>query len=172
MAAGPAYLAPERILGRPSDIRSDIFSCGVTLYELLAGAKAFDAPDAMETIVSVVDDDYTPLADANPAPAPHTLVLVGKAMAKDPDDRFQTTGEMRSVVERILRSTPGPTATPPVRPTLPEPESPPASQPAQEAEAVPTPGRTHGLSSAEITQSSAETIPPNRHGDPHDPVEN
>src|SRR6202000_607850 len=96
------YLSPEQARGERVDARSDLYSTGCLMYELLTGRPPFtgDSPVAIayqhvrEKPVppSVVDPDIPPWADA----------IVLKAMAKDPNDRYQSAGEMRMDVQRAM----------------------------------------------------------------------
>jgi TolB-like protein/tetratricopeptide (TPR) repeat protein len=81
----PAYMAPEQIEGKPCDARSDVFSFGAVLYEMLAGNRAFDG------MASVLRDD------PKPPPALETLVL--RCLAKQPGQRFQTIAEVKTALE-------------------------------------------------------------------------
>ncbi len=72
----PAYMAPEQIEGKPCDARSDVFSFGAVLYEMLAGSRAFDG------MASVLRDD--------PKPPPALKSVVLRCLAKQPGQRFQT----------------------------------------------------------------------------------
>jgi TolB-like protein/predicted Ser/Thr protein kinase len=81
----PAYMAPEQIEGKPCDARSDVFSFGAVLYELVAGSRAFDG------MASVLRDD------PKPPPALESLVL--RCLAKQPGGRFQTMAELKAALE-------------------------------------------------------------------------
>jgi eukaryotic-like serine/threonine-protein kinase len=83
-----AYMAPEQIEGKPCDARSDVFSFGAVLYELLAGSRAFDS------MVSVLRDD------PKPPPALESLVL--RCLAKQPGQRFQTIAEVKAALELAI----------------------------------------------------------------------
>jgi eukaryotic-like serine/threonine-protein kinase len=84
----PAYMAPEQIEGKPCDARSDVFSFGAVLYEMLAGSRAFDG------MASVLRDD------PKPPPALESLVL--RCLAKRPADRFQTMAEVKAALEAAI----------------------------------------------------------------------
>ncbi|HET9444097.1 MAG TPA: serine/threonine-protein kinase, partial [Acidimicrobiales bacterium] len=89
----PAYLAPERIAGQPATVRSDLYAVGVMLYEALAGAKPFAGPTAVAVAYAVRHHDPEPLARRRPDVDPKVTAAVGRAMAREPDDRFATAGE-------------------------------------------------------------------------------
>ena len=93
------YMSPEQALGRAIDPRSDIFSFGLVLYELLAGHRAFAAKSDVDTLHAIVHDTAEPL----PAHVPIGLrLVVEKALEKDPADRFQS---MRELVVDLRRET-------------------------------------------------------------------
>ncbi|MGH9151457.1 MAG: serine/threonine-protein kinase, partial [Acidimicrobiales bacterium] len=80
----PAYLAPERLDGRPATERSDLYSLGVVLYEALAGAKPFTAETPLAMAGAVLNDVPAPLAELRPGVAPDLAAAVERAMARDP----------------------------------------------------------------------------------------
>jgi len=88
-----AYMSPERLEGGDTDERSDIFSFGLVLYELLGGRKAFGGPTAASTMGAILHKDPPPLD----APAPLQRIVM-RAIRKAPADRFQTVGEMKAAL--------------------------------------------------------------------------
>lgn len=99
---GPLYLSPEQILGEPADPRSDLFSLGVVLYELLAGARPFDAPDDRTAAQRIRHDAAPPLA-RSVSGVPATLERIAqRCLEKMPSDRFASTEEMVLALERFL----------------------------------------------------------------------
>jgi tetratricopeptide (TPR) repeat protein len=99
------YSSPEQIKGQPTDARSDIFSFGAVLYEMLTGRRAFSGDTAADTPSAILEEDPTPLADyCDEAPAA-LRHIVSRSLAKNPDDRFQSAdalvGEL-GVVSRAL----------------------------------------------------------------------
>jgi eukaryotic-like serine/threonine-protein kinase len=80
----PAYMSPEQAAAKPLDARSDVFSFGAVLYELLAGTRAFTGDSTAEILIAVLRDDPRPFE------APTALQqIVSRCLAKDPDRRFQ-----------------------------------------------------------------------------------
>ncbi len=102
-----AYMSPEQASGRPLDARSDIFSLGVALYELLAGRRPFSGSSELETLQTIIHGVPEPLG----ADFPYDLgVIVGKALDKDPADRYQTARELVVDLRRLVRQPPSPPA--------------------------------------------------------------
>jgi TolB-like protein/tRNA A-37 threonylcarbamoyl transferase component Bud32/Tfp pilus assembly protein PilF len=91
-----AYMSPEQAQGKPADARSDIFSFGVVLYELLSGRRAFSRKSALETIAAIIREEPAPLD----APAKLSQVVAG-CLRKAPAARFQTMNEVRVALEQI-----------------------------------------------------------------------
>ena len=89
-----AYMSPEQAMGREADARSDQFSLGAVLYELITGRRAFDAPTTVETLSAIVRDEVTPIRDLQPsAPAP-VAWIIERCLQKDPNDRYASTRDL------------------------------------------------------------------------------
>lgn len=99
----PMYLSPEQALGVKVDRRSDLFSLGSLLYECITGRPAFDGESAVEVCARVIRDEPLKPSDVNPD-LPHALDRVTlKALAKKPEDRYQTAEEMLDDLRAIRR---------------------------------------------------------------------
>jgi serine/threonine protein kinase len=96
------YMAPERLEGAEADERSDIFSFGLVLYEMLAGRPAFHSPSTAGLIAAVLTADPPPLAAQHPVDEELDW-LVRKCLAKAPADRWQSMGDVAAVLKRIAR---------------------------------------------------------------------
>ena len=85
----PNYMSPEQVSGAPVDGRSDIFSLGVVLYELLTNRKPFQGDNLTAISYKIVHEDFTPPADLSADIPPEFNPIVARAMAKDPWNRYQ-----------------------------------------------------------------------------------
>ena len=93
-----SYMAPEQASGNAADVRSDIWSAGVVLYEMLAGRSPFRSSDFRSTILAVISKQPEPIAGL---PLALERVLA-KALEKDPNQRYQSAGEMIAGLEAAL----------------------------------------------------------------------
>ena len=90
----PKYISPEQVIGQQPDGRSDIFSLGAVLYELLTGAPAFTASDLDAVLCQVINEMPPPPSARNKNIARAFDRIVARAMAKHPNDRYATAREM------------------------------------------------------------------------------
>ena len=95
----PAYMSPEQAQGAALDKRSDIFSFGAVLYEMLAGRSAFRGTSTLEVLSAVLRDDPAPLN----VPAPVNSI-VRRCLEKDPARRFQSMAEVRAALRQVAAS--------------------------------------------------------------------
>ena len=86
----PRYMAPEQVVGKAIDGRSDLFSLGVVLYELLTGESPFDADNINTTMYRIVNEVPAPPKTLNPRLPEVFDYIVAKALAKHPDERYQS----------------------------------------------------------------------------------
>jgi eukaryotic-like serine/threonine-protein kinase len=96
------YLSPEQAQGEPVDARSDLYSIGVVLYELLTGVVPFDAESPVTVALKQVSEAPVPAIQRNPAIPPALDAVVMHAMRKDPNARFQDADEFIAAIERAL----------------------------------------------------------------------
>jgi len=105
------YMSPEQAWGRPIDLRSDLFSLGIVLYELVTGSKPFLAAGSELTILELVRQCLiTPPREVNPRVPEALDRLIMKALAREPGERYQDAGQLQRGLERILRERPPVTA--------------------------------------------------------------
>ena len=98
------YMSPEQAWGRPVDARSDIFSLGSLLFEMLTGRRLFSGESEMSVLDAVREGRIQAPRDLDPRLPLEVNALVLKALARDPDDRFLTAGEMQREIDGILAS--------------------------------------------------------------------
>jgi serine/threonine protein kinase len=89
------YMAPEQAQGKNVDARSDIFSFGVVLYEMVTGRKAFVGDSMISTLSAVLRDEVEPMGEIAGLP-PELEQIVHRALRKDPAERFQSMGEVHT----------------------------------------------------------------------------
>jgi serine/threonine-protein kinase len=90
----PSYMSPEQVKGRAVDGRSDIFSLGVMLYEMVTGEKPFPGQNITTVIYKIVNEDPVPPRQIDPSIHPGISAVVMKALVKEPDQRYQNCREM------------------------------------------------------------------------------
>jgi eukaryotic-like serine/threonine-protein kinase len=102
------YMSPEQALANrvPIDHRTDIYSLGATLYELLALRPAFEGKDRQELLRQIAFDDPRPLRRVNESIPRELETIVGKCMAKRPDDRYPSAQELAADLRRFLADQP------------------------------------------------------------------
>jgi eukaryotic-like serine/threonine-protein kinase len=100
------YLSPEQARGERVDARSDLYSTGCLLYELLTGRPPFTGDSPVAIAYQHVRENPVPPSRVDPEIPPWADSIVLKAMAKDPGDRYQSAGEMRNDIQRALQGMP------------------------------------------------------------------
>ncbi len=100
-----AYMAPEQMQGGEADARSDIFSFGVVLFEMLAGRTPFRGEHEAAMMYSIVNEEPEPIAKYRPDVSPELERIVKRALEKDPSDRYQSAADMVSELGRLQKQT-------------------------------------------------------------------
>ena len=99
----PHYMSPEQISGQMVDIRSDLFSVGAVLYEVLTGERPFKAESTAALIYKILQVDPIPPRVLNAQIPEPVGDILKKALAKDPAQRFQTPTEMLTALRSVSR---------------------------------------------------------------------
>jgi len=97
------YMAPEQIQGSEADVRSDIFSFGVVLFELMTARLPFRGEHEAAMVYSIVNEEPESLLKFVPDAPPELLHILATALEKDPNDRYQTAAEMTRELRRMLK---------------------------------------------------------------------
>jgi serine/threonine protein kinase len=99
-----AYMSPEQAEGRTIDGRSDLFSLGVVLYEMATGQRPFAGDTNLSILSSILKDTPKSVTDINPAIPPELGRIIRRALAKDPERRYQTAKDLRNDLEDLKAS--------------------------------------------------------------------
>jgi len=146
----PNYMSPEQVHGEHADLRADVFALGTILYEMLTGRKAFEAdsvPGVLNRVLTYQPEPVTRVVSTLP---PLLGEVVERALAKAPEDRYQSAEEFREALESVRRTLAGqkgatfvprveaaPAPAPAVRPATPPPAAPPPAAPPTAQPAAP-----------------------------------
>ncbi|MBZ5626224.1 MAG: serine/threonine protein kinase, partial [Acidobacteriia bacterium] len=104
------YMSPEQLQGKETDARSDLFAFGCVLYEMLTGKGAFEGESAASVIAAILERQPAPLTAAPPLER-----VVRRALAKDPDQRFQCARDLKAALTWAMEQPPPSTAVKAVR---------------------------------------------------------
>ncbi len=96
-----AYMSPEQAEGKPLDGRSDIFSFGAVLYEMVTGRRAFSGDTAVSTLAAVIKDHPKPLGDVAPETPRDLEKLISRCLQKQPDRRWQAMSDLRVALSEL-----------------------------------------------------------------------
>ena len=92
-------MSPEQVRGRPADHRSDLFSFGAILHEMLTGRRTFKGESGVETMNAVLKGEPSPIVEANPQVPPLLERIVRRCLEKDPENRFQSARDLAFALE-------------------------------------------------------------------------
>jgi serine/threonine protein kinase len=98
------YMSPEQVEGKELDSRSDIFSLGAVLYEMLTGQRAFPGKSSLSVASAILEKDPAPISSLKPLTPPSLEHVIRRCLAKDPDDRWQNTKDLSSELKWISES--------------------------------------------------------------------
>jgi len=127
MVGTPTYMSPEAVRGEPCDARSDIYSLGVVLYEMVTGKTPYIANTPYSMIMKQANEPLPLPRALNPALPVMVEDLLLRALAKEPEDRYQSARDLASAIHQVLRALGGAQTVP--NPTL--PVTPPAFRPVE-----------------------------------------
>jgi Tol biopolymer transport system component len=100
------YMSPEQVRAQPVDHRSDIFSFGAVLYEMLSGRRAFRGASAVETMNAILKEDPPDLSDTNRNLPPALERIVGHCLEKSPEERFQSAHDIAFDLDALSGTSP------------------------------------------------------------------
>src|SRR5438105_726648 len=106
MVGTPAYMSPEQITGGQLDKRTDVFSAGIILYQFLAGEKPFTGSGAWTIAKKIIQEEPPLPSSLNNAVTPLFDAVVNKALAKNPDQRYQSARDLAVALKRALEGIP------------------------------------------------------------------
>jgi Tol biopolymer transport system component/predicted Ser/Thr protein kinase len=101
------YMAPEQLEGKQADARTDIFALGAVLYEMTTGKKAFSGATQASLISTILRDDPQPVSQVQPMSPPALDRVVKTCLAKDPEDRWQSAGDVAKELKWIAEGSAG-----------------------------------------------------------------
>jgi len=104
------YISPEQLKGEPADARSDIFSLGCVLYELLSGQRAFLRDSAVETMAAILREDAPRFAASGVAVGPELVRTVERCLEKRPERRFQSAADLAFALRSVVGDSDAPAA--------------------------------------------------------------
>lgn len=99
-----AYMSPGQAKGKAIDVRSDLFSLGIILYEMATGARPFTGDTNISVLSAIVKNTPKSLTEVNPALPRDLARIVRRALAKDPEKRYQTARDLRNDLEELKAS--------------------------------------------------------------------
>src|SRR5512140_1885806 len=114
----PSYMSPEQFTSQPVDGRSDLFSCGVILYQLLTGEKPFTGESTTTIMYKVLREDPVPPSELNLALVPELDAVLKKALAKAPAQRFQPRPALAQALTTAITADPVAAGAPAAQPAL------------------------------------------------------
>ena len=119
MVGTVAYMSPEQTRGGKVDARSDVFSLGVVLYQMLTGGRPFQGASAVDMISSILRDTPPPVTEGREDLPPHLARILRRSLEKDPRDRYQTSRDVHNELRDLQKEISLPSTSLPSRSELP-----------------------------------------------------
>src|SRR5499427_5795592 len=98
------YMSPEQVEGKEVDGRSDIFSLGAVLYEMVTGKRAFEGKSQLSVASAILEKEPAPVSTVKPLTPPTLEHAIRKCLAKTPDERWQSASDLASELKWIMES--------------------------------------------------------------------
>ncbi len=98
----PSYMSPEQLAGKKVEGRSDLFSLGVTLYQMLSGSLPFQGESMAQLMFKIANEAHADIRTVNPALPACVAAVINKSLAKDPEQRYQTGEQMAKAIRLCL----------------------------------------------------------------------
>ena len=95
------YMAPEQVQGREADTRTDLFALGAVLYEMVAGRRAFQGKSEISVMSAILEREPEPISAVQPLAPPMLDHVIQRALAKDPDERWQSVADVKAELKWI-----------------------------------------------------------------------
>jgi len=146
------YMSPEQVRGLPVDARSDLFSAGIVLYQLLTSARPFEGASDFDIGQQIVTQDVKPPSAFNPSLPREIDLVLARALEKNRDRRFSTAAEFNAALQAAARSAADPTMVPPAAQRGPGDSATWTSTLAQGESLLATGGSAPGVPSSTVTQ--------------------
>lgn len=156
------YMSPEQIKGERIDARTDIYSLGVVLFEMVGGRPPFEADSAMTLMMMHITDPVPDLAQIRPGVPADLVAVINKALAKDPAQRYQTAAELVAALGDIRPDGPAAGATVVEQPAIDSTyvESTPVALPPEQTFAEPAAAATREAPPASVVPRQATSTAP------------
>lgn len=103
------YMSPKQVRGTTTDHRTDLFSLGAMLYEMLTGKRAFHKPTSAETMSAILNEETPPVSAVTPNTPPGLLKVVQRCLEKNPEQRFHSASDLAFALEALSESGTAPT---------------------------------------------------------------
>src|SRR6185295_1977794 len=100
----PSYMSPEQLAGKKIDGRSDLFSLGVTLYQMLCGKLPFEGESMTQLMFAIANNPHPSILEFNPALPKWIAPIIDKALAKDFEKRYQTGAEFAEAIRAARKA--------------------------------------------------------------------